>query len=659
MADSNARELCQLGDKLFSRKAQLDTLWQTLAEEVYSWRATFTATRIDGTEPAENQYTSLPEQNRRSLAEALGALTRRKDRPWFLIKVKGTEEVRQDTKDWLAWAQDRQRELLYNRKALFTKTTQVGDNDYVTFGNAVSMMAEDDERTGIPVFLPCHLRDTAWSHNCYQIVETMYRKFKISLRNVVNSPKYGGMNALSEQQRKLYEKDPYHEIEFRHCVMPNGDYDAYLKKKVNKFPFASIYINAEAQKVCREGGYHEFPYRVRRWFVDGESPYGYSPAAMLGLVEARLLQSQERVIMDAGERVVDPPSIATRDAVLGQVANYAGATTWIDSDYIANADKALQFLDTRANIPVGLEMKQDTREVLAGDWYINKLSLPSEKDMTAFEVNERIDEYIRTIGPAIEPTEIDNAAMLDTHFSILMRVGQLGPVESIPQELQGAETIYEFDGPVQMAHRRQKLMKAKEIRAHAFESMAARPEAADNYDFDKIDRDASEYMGAEPGWVLPEEEVAASRQSRAQAMQQQQQMQDAMAMGEMAKGAIEGIPAAADATQRLPDLMKGLGLPAPAQGTGGAMQMPQGAGGYLDLVQTGEDEYGLEEETDMPRTPAGAMPMDDEDMEMDEGGEGVGVAAAIRDLVKVLSAKNVVDYDKSGKPVGFHREVGE
>ena len=556
MSDDNARELCQLGDKLFSRKLQLDHLWQTLAEQMYPERATFTVSRVEGSEFAEELFTSLPAQNRRSLAEALGALTRRKDRPWFSIKIQGQEDAPQQVKDWLSWAQDRQRTILYTKKAQFQKTMQVADNDVVTFGNAVAMQSEDDERSGIQVFRPCHLRDTAWDHDSSSTVNVLHRKFKISLRNV--AAKYGA-DALSSAQRTRMEKSPHEEIIFRHIVMPRADYDAYVKGgRRKRMPWASIYVNAEAMTVAREGGYEEFPYHVRRWFVDDQSPYGYSPAAMLGLVEARLLQSQERIILDAGERVVDPPMIAVRDAVLGQVSNYAGATTWVDRDYDERTGDAVRALDTRGNIPLGLDMKQDTRQILAACMYINKLTLPSEGDMTAFEVNERVDEYIRTIGPAVEPFETDNAALLDTHFSFLMRVGQFGPVESIPQELQGAETLYEFDGPVQMAFRRQKLQKAKELRQMVFEEMQVRPDVADLFDFDKIDRDAANYIGAEPGWVLEEDDVAASRQAKAEAAAQQQAMLQAQQAGEMFRGALETVPAMSNAVAQIPQIGKGL-----------------------------------------------------------------------------------------------------
>ena len=97
--------------------------------------------------------------------------------------------------------------------------------------------------------------------------------------------------------------------------------------------YASIYINPEAQITLSEGGYFEMPYLHRRWREADDSDYGYSPAAMLGLVDARVLQSQARIMLDAGELHVAPPMVAKKDAVLGNVKNYPSSVTWIDPEY--------------------------------------------------------------------------------------------------------------------------------------------------------------------------------------------------------------------------------------------------------------------------------------------------------------------------------------
>lgn len=522
MSDVNAHELLRISDKLFSDKLQLDELHQSIAEEFYPERADFTETRTIGDEYADNLYESTPAQNHRDLSFAMGALNRPKGQQWWDQKAQDDWRNTDQARNWLSRARDRQRSLLYLPRANFQMAMQISDKDFTAFGNAVIENSRSSVGMHYQVYKTHHLRDCAWQEDEDRVVYSMHRRYKLRLSNWKNKfPKV----PLPKEYSDIMKKDPYHQIDMVHICFPNKHYDAYKKTFANK-KYASVHIDRRRISIVEESGYNVFPYRVRRWFLHDNSQYGYSPASMLGLIDGRLLQSQSRIILDAGERVVDPPLMAVYDAVLGPVANHTGAMNWINGEYDQRQGRAIEALDTRANIPLGLEMKQDTRELLAAAWFINKLTLPAEKDMTAFEVNERLSEYIRSIGPVSEPFEDDNKALLDQAFEFNLSAGNFGPVEAIPPELRGSEIEYEFDGPIQIAYRRQKLQRAREVVTSAGEIANVKPEVLDNYDFDQIARDSSEFIGAEPGWMVPEELVAQSRQVRADAMKKQQELEE-------------------------------------------------------------------------------------------------------------------------------------
>jgi hypothetical protein len=90
MADSNARALFELGERLFSCKGTNDSLWQILADQFYPERATFTRKRVEGNEFVELLYESVPAQNRRDLAGAMGAILRPRGKQWFMPKPRET-----------------------------------------------------------------------------------------------------------------------------------------------------------------------------------------------------------------------------------------------------------------------------------------------------------------------------------------------------------------------------------------------------------------------------------------------------------------------------------------------------------------------------------------------------------------------------------------
>ena len=556
MSDSNGEELIKLSDKMFARKWSIDSLRQTLAMEFFPERANFTQERIDGDEYMRQTYESGPALNRRTLADAIGALTRPKQQTWAKVRPEDEALHTDDALVWCDWATGQMHKLLYWKNSNFHRCMRMGDNDIVSFGDGICSIAEEAERSGRPFFDWHHLRDCAWTRNRMHVADTFHRKFKVQAREFC---KRWGEAMLPEARKATLDKDPWQEIEVRHIVMPSGKYDGYRSFASKGKPFISIYICPENRRVLKDdNGYFEFPYIVRPWEAQDYSPYSYSPAAMLGLCDARLLQSQAAVILDAAERTIDPPLIATREAILDGPYSAAGSITYVDADYDEKLGAALRPLETAGNLGIGLDMKVDTREVLAAAWYINKLNLPSDSDMTAYEVSERVGEYIRSIGPVIEPFEQHNQQILDVVFQMSLRLGKLGAYEDIPKEIRGADIGFEIEGPVRAAYARQKTVKAKEALEMAKANAELDPRFLDNVDFDTLGRDGIKGIGGDQAWLKPVEIVTEKRKADAEAARKQAQLEEAARGMAMAKEAASMVPAAAAANMAIPDVRQGM-----------------------------------------------------------------------------------------------------
>jgi hypothetical protein len=567
--DANGRELTEVGDRLFGKKDQLHTLWQLIAEECYPERADITRTLLEGDQMVTHLYESTPVQNRRDLAAAMGAIMRPRGKAWYKLRPAESWRLTDPARLWTDWASEQMRSKIYAARANFQLTMQDGDDDFVTFGNAPLGVWEDRARKGV-FFEAYHPRDVAWMQDRYRQVNATHRKFKETVRNVVAR---WGTKALSSAQLKAFEKgrEPFLEIDLRHVVMPAADYDAYNKRTTARKKVVSVYVNPESGEIIEENGYHYMPMRARRWRVRSDTVYAYSPASLLGLIDARLLQQQTRVIQEAGELAVDPPMAASHDAIVGEVNNYPGAITWIDAEYDERTGEALRPVVSGGKIDLGLEMRHDTRELLQACWYLNKLNLPSDKEMTAFEVNERIAEYIRSAGPVFEPFEGDNAMILDTVFEVHMHNGWLGPLEVVPKEVRGVEMIWEFDTPIQMAYRRQTVARAKEtLDAVAYAASVASLNGAapqeglkvlENYNIEELSRDSAGGIGGNASWTRPVELVMKERAVKEQQAQMQQQLQQANAAIQTAGNAADVVPKLAAANAAGKQMTQGMQQP--------------------------------------------------------------------------------------------------
>ena len=81
--DSRAKELIDLGNRLFTKRAPMLSLWQEMAEHFYPERADFTDQFVIGEDFARHQEDSYPTILRRELGNNISSMLRPRDRQWF------------------------------------------------------------------------------------------------------------------------------------------------------------------------------------------------------------------------------------------------------------------------------------------------------------------------------------------------------------------------------------------------------------------------------------------------------------------------------------------------------------------------------------------------------------------------------------------------
>lgn len=517
------REIAERAGKLFSDRKAITTLWQEIAENFYPQRADFTIRRYIGEEFAEHLYSSYPIIVHRDLSNAFAAMLRPRAKEWFEIEAEEMDTVSQAGKSWLEWARKRMRGAMYDRKAQFIRATSEGDADFAAFGQCI-ITREINWNTQTPHLLyRCfHLRDSGWSERSDGSLGEIYFKWKPTVKQLHEQ---FGDDAMHEQLKKVTVKDNLRTVKCMRCIISTDVY-AGQSDQFKSIPWVIVYLDTENNHIISEIGVHSHGVTLPRWQTVSGSQYAYSPATVAGLPDARLLQAMSLTLLEAGEMSVRPPMIATQDALRSDVQLYAGGITWADVEYDERKGDVLRpITQDRRGLPQGYNERDNQMAMLAEAFYINKLTLPPpEGDMTAFEVGQRVEEYVRAALPLFEPMEHEyNGQLCEDTFDALLRAGHFGSAMDMPPELRGRDVHFRFVSPLHDAMERKEastFMEAAELQRVALEFD---PSAMAHYDSGAALRAALEGIGVQAQHIRPEkvaQQIIAANAQQAAAEEQ-------------------------------------------------------------------------------------------------------------------------------------------
>lgn len=504
--EDRAKQLIGIGDSLFSKKLQWDQLNQEIAENFYPMRADFTRSFTLGEDFGEGLMDSYPVQARETLGNLPSAMLRQGD--WFAVKT-GYEEIDEDPVNarWLEAATKRYRRLVYDRRANFVKATTEADHDYVSFGNPVLTVEESPDRDHF-LFRSWHPKACAWMENAIGKIDHIQRDMPTTARTMKRRWERSAQGGLHSDVVYAAEKDPTKEFKVRHIVLPFDEIYGDDKSKRRAYrgnPFCSLYIDCDHQMILGEGPLPVFNYVVPRWRTVSSFQYGFSPATINALPDGRMLQMLARIILEQGEKAVDPPTIGKGDIFRDAVNLYAGGMTYVDLDADEKIQDVFQALKTGDGLPAGMEIKQDVRNLIAEAFLLNKLMLPSAKDMTAFETNARLDEFRRAALPFFGPIESEyHLPLLDVGFQMAVR-NRAFNFKEMPKALQDEDVTFTFESPLNTAEGRKNVVAFQEsvqLLAGASQFDKSIPTTMD---FKQMTKDAVKGTGAPADWFADEE----------------------------------------------------------------------------------------------------------------------------------------------------------
>lgn len=538
--DRAGRDLLEIDSRMFSAKESIDSLHQEIAEFFYPERANFTQEITYGEEFASHLTDFYPVLVRRELGDQIGSMVRPSDREWFKA-IASNQDISRDRSaaEFLEFMTNVNRSILYSRDSSYRRAAKENEHDFASFGMGWTQVSYNKNRDNL-IFRTHHGKDCAGAEGPDGQVWHVHRK--CDMRAHVMAHWFGEEKLPQPAKDALKNKDVKTAFKVRHIFIPLEIYDPY-----RKFPkgakWADIYVTEEG-KILQENPAFTFDYIVDRWQTVSGHFYAFSPATIIALPQARMLQRMMMTIIEAGEKQVDPPLIATEDAITSPIDISSSGVTYIDSEYDERLGAALRPLELGKNVGLGIDLVRDARALLADAFYINKLAplASAQREKTAYETAQLVSEYIRHALPLFDPIEDEwTGRTLDLVTEKVMRAGGYGPVDrngipvDMPDILLGQNITYEFNNSLKEARDRQTINAFQESGALIATAAQLDPSTVAEVDIRTAFRDA---FGAVPGgradWLVDQKAAAQARAAMQEQMAMQQQLSTAGQAAEVA-----------------------------------------------------------------------------------------------------------------------------
>lgn len=506
MTDSRVEELLQVSDKQFEFFRPYKSLCQDIAENFYPVRADFT-TSLQLEDYAGWLMDDTPVMSRETLGNAIDAMLRQGN--WFKV---GTGDLTRDERPANAASLDRVTASMYgiirNPMAGYGDAFKEWDHDWVAFGAFVGSIEESRYRTHL-VAKPWHIRDCAWMQDEDGQVDTMFRDMMMSARDIMRKQATGRWSGeVSTEIKRAAQIEPMKEFRIRHLLIPSTDLyggDRTDLRRV-KHKFLSCYIDVANRTYLNEAGSKVFNYTVGRQRRLSGKPWGFSPMALNSLRNSIMLQDMALVILEQGQKAVDPPTIGAGNVFTRDINMFAGGHTEVDLDEDHKLQDKFATVAT-GRIDVGLELKADVRNLIAEAWLLNKLTLPTLRDMRELEVQVRTDEFRRAALPFFNPIESNyHALVLGTTFDMALLTGKIS-WDMFARELRtgGVGMGFTYESPLNDAEGLDIVRKYYESVNIVSVGSQIDKTVANIYNLRQAAEDALS-RGTKPEWVVPEDQ---------------------------------------------------------------------------------------------------------------------------------------------------------
>ncbi len=522
----------------------------------------------------------------------VGALCSR-NMPWFGLEIPGKFNFPRSAgmRSWSGkrideypqvqkWLQDCQT-VMYsalNRSNFYDIITEF-ISDGMTVGTAY-LVIEEDMEAGRIVFTVPHFREMYIAENRFGKVDTNYRVYTMTLRQLVDKFGFETMESIDDNFKNKYESNMHEETEVLHAVYPRKDYNppsysnslemtrrgskweydpvhardyyrnqnridnkgkkwesVWVYRKGGKFiaPLAGIGQTEKEVKLIEESGYDTLPNISWRWRKNSDESYGRGPGHDAWVTIATLNQ-MGKDNLNTGHKASAPPLVAYSD-LRGLIQKDPDSITYIERNRGDIRAAMPQPLYTSVqNLPFNIEFSDKYRQIVNSFFHTDVFMMMSHLAQQGKSERMVMEQIMELQGEkaAVLGTRVGNLQseafdpLIFRVYDIEARAGRIpDPPDILLNVIHGPVEVQYLGLLAQAQTRLQKVRSIQSGISLVKQISEVNPIAMDVIDFDQAARETLDATGFPATCVRPEEVIAKIRETRNKQQEQQQQIENA------------------------------------------------------------------------------------------------------------------------------------
>jgi hypothetical protein len=253
----------------------------------------------------------------------------------------------------------------------------------------------------------------------------------------------------------------------------------------------------------------------------GGDIYGSSPG-METLGDVKQLQHEQLRKAQGIDHKTNPPLQAPSSLSTRPMDTLPGGVTFVDGASLSGGIKTA--FEVQLDLSHLLADIQDVRQRIRAGFYADLFMMmanDTRSGITATEVAERREEKMLMIGPVVE--RLHNEILDPLIDMTFQRMAEQGMIPPAPQDLQGMALNVEFVSVLAQAQRSIATNGLDRFVGNLVGVSNIKPEVLDKFNADNWADGYADMLGVGPEYIVPNDQVAALRQQRAQAQAKAQQ----------------------------------------------------------------------------------------------------------------------------------------